>query len=506
MAAAIPNGYMPTYTPKPVTTATSTGLAASKVAPSTTKTTDQYVPFISANHSPTGGNTTEYRAPRAGDTGIGVSAPTVNTPTNTAPKFDAAGIAASRVVAQRAALAGSVNAYDASTKAAFDHAQQTTQGNRALLQFDNSNRGDQFGGSAREDLFRLQRSQGLEDTAANTQYQNDISASDAKLAAFDAGAPGMTQDIQSQLEHQNLTDNIALSGVTGMYNGSPTYDASQAAIKNGQTAADSNATQTGNYISPENTALLQKQQQNSAAYATASPDQQAILHQNNLDIAKQLGETYNAGTGTYSGGNYSQRTVAGQTLDMNNAKDMATLTGYISDGKGGYIPTNAKQQQDLTDAWTATNNLGSVTKALSDLTGIPVGTPTQTAKNQAQQINISQQGATTSAKNATTAATNSANSNNNANQTHLMDIWKATGKAPAGIQGVAEGTAYAGTAKASATADDFIKSMDSTPLVSNIAGMRRVTDPVAMEKAILDSGMTPEEMTKAYRAYNIPMK
>jgi len=332
-------------------------------------------------------------------------------------------------------------------------------------------------------------------------YNNDIAASDAKLAAFDAGSAGLQQDIQQQLEQQQFTNNLATNQDTRAQS-TQDHNFSQDTITNNRNTVNDKATFTGDYTSPETSAIQQQMAKNSAEYATASPEQQAVIHQNNLDLAKQLGQTYDPGTGTYSGGNTSTRTLAGQTQDMNNVKDMAVLTGKMPDG----TPTNAAQQEQLKNLWTVADQTGTIPNSLADFYGLPHGMQTQAAKTQAIQNGISQQGATTSAKNATTAETNSKNSQENATQDNLMNIWKATGKAPSGINGVTEGTPFAGTAKAASTADDFIKSIDNTPLVSNIAGMRRVTDPVALEKAILDSGMTPEEMTKAYRAYNIPMK
>lgn len=350
---------------------------------------------------------------------------------NAVPKYDAAGIAASRVAAQRAALAASNAAYDTSRTAAFKYAQGTTQGNRALLQFDNSNRGDQFGGSAREDLFRLQRSQGIEDTAANQAYQNDIAASDAKLAAFDAGAPALTTDYQNQLEQANQASNIALAGVTGQYNGQNTMAQNNANNSNAVAVGGL----TGNYTSPATSAIQQQMAKNSAAYATASPEEQNRLHTENMQLASQLGETYNPGSGTYSGGNASQRTLAGQTQDMNNVKDMAVLTGKMPDG----TPTNAAQQQELTNQWTVADQTGTIPNSLADFYGLPHGMPTQQAKNQAQQIAVSN-------RNATNSENSTSNTNNNAKVNQLMEAWKSTGSAPAGLEslGVHQGDKYTG--------------------------------------------------------------
>lgn len=380
---------------------------------------------------------------------------------SSAPKFDAYGIAASKVAARRAALAGSVAAYDASRKQGFDYTTKNTQDQRVLDAAMFHEQNNPFSGKYQYDKTNILRNNGIQDTQNQMQYNNDIAASDAKLAAFDAGSAGLQQDLQQQLEHQNLTDNISQAGVTGTYNGSPTYAASQDTITNNRNAANDAATYTGNYTSPQNTAIQQQMAKNSAAYASASPEEQQRLHNENLALGKQLGQTYDPNTGTYSGGNGSVRTIAGQTLDMNNAKDMATLTGYMSDGKGGYIPTNAKQQQDLSNAWTATNNLGSVTPELSRLTGIEVGTPTQQAINQSQQIAVSN-------RNATNSENSTSNSNNNAKINQLMEVWKNTGVAPAGLEsvGVKQGDKYTGGAAPKSTPIDSKLSSDNHATIS----------------------------------------
>ncbi len=165
-------------------------------------------------------------------------------------------------------------------------------------------------------------------------------------------------------------------------------------------------------------------------------------------------DTYNQGQDTIKN-NQSDR-----TYNLDYQKQMADLTGYISDGKGGFVPTTAQQKQDLTDAWTETTNMGSVTPALSKLTGIPVGTPTQTAKNQAQQIAVSN-------RNATNSENSTKNTNSNANINQLMDVWKATGVAPAGLEslGVKQGMKYVGDGVPKAVTVDSKTSTDNASLI-----------------------------------------
>jgi hypothetical protein len=163
------------------------------------------------------------------------------------------------------------------------------------------------------------------------------------------------------------------------------YNAGRDAVKDSQWATET----TGNY----DQYAKEKQQMaaNSAAWFNASPSEKLRLAAENQKIGASIGAKQDAN------GDWimpqAQRTTAGRNADLNETQVMATLTGFMPDGKGGYTKTNAKQQQDLTNAWKATEEIGFVTPELSTLTGIPKGTPTQTAKNQAWQNAIAQQNA-----------------------------------------------------------------------------------------------------------------
>lgn len=236
------------------------------------------------------------------------------------------------------------------------------------------------------------------------------------------------QAIQDEIDRQRGI-NIQEAGITGKYNGNSTYQAQQDFITNNR----ADAALTGDYTPASQTAAALEMQTNSANYASATPAVQSQLHARNEVLGKQLGMTYNSQTGQWTGGNAPVRTLAGQNADRDAVKQQAdltgsisdgkggytrtlagqttdlnkaVLTGFIGDGKGGYVPTNAKQQQDLTNAWAATDSLGTVTAALSKLTGIPVGTPTQQAKNQAINNSIAQQNANTSSANSAASIAN----------------------------------------------------------------------------------------------------
>ncbi|MDQ6418666.1 hypothetical protein RB620_04365 [Paenibacillus sp. LHD-117] len=117
--------------------------------------------------------------------------------------------------------------------------------------------------------------------------------------------------------------------------------------------------------------------------------------------------------------------------DRNYGLSLSQLTGQLPDGS----PTTAEQQRQLSNLWIVAQQTGRIPNELADMYGIQRGTQTQDAYTQAQQLAISRMNANTSAYSAST-------SRMSANNSRLMDIWQATGVAPAGIPGVAAGTPY----------------------------------------------------------------
>lgn len=153
-----------------------------------------------------------------------------------------------------------------------------------------------------------------------------------------------------------------------------------------------------------------------------------------------VGQTGNLGQGPQSNwGNLisqagtGQNTLAGDDNQFSQGVTMAQLTGFLPDG----TPTSAQQQQELSNLWMVAQQTGTIPNQLADLYGLQRGSRTQDAIAQAAQIGISQQ-------NANTSAFSASNSAGNAAFGRLMDIWQATGSAPAGIPGVQPGTPYSG--------------------------------------------------------------
>lgn len=122
--------------------------------------------------------------------------------------------------------------------------------------------------------------------------------------------------------------------------------------------------------------------------------------------------------------------------------------------------------------------------------------------NQVNQLAISQQNAnTSSASEGTRAGT--------AQQNQLMDIWKATGQAPAGIQGVQEGTPYAGQTSVAdnklKTAEGYANYTDGVAkyAVNQQTGIKTLSNPVDVESSILQSNLPESEMKKLYTRYGL---
>lgn len=124
-----------------------------------------------------------------------------------------------------------------------------------------------------------------------------------------------------------------------------------------------------------------------------------------------------------------------------------------------------------------------------------------------------------SKQNANTSAASAANSRNNAAQGQLMDIWKATGVAPPGINGVAAGTPYAQNAAQAQTAADYYSAIDNSIYLSpeysagklpgqqgEKTGRTIVNDRNGLETYILSLELSPAETMKLYTRYGIPTK
>jgi hypothetical protein len=362
-------------------------------------------------YSPGSADKTVQLIPQAVDTSIGKN------PYGILTKDQINAQAAAQIASETADKTRIANQTKAGYQTSYDRMNQQTTDTRNLENFKNSQLLNPFNGYSDYAQGQIARDRATTDRQNQQDLQTKLGGVDSQLSDYLNSTPAEQQKIINDMTQQErnyfLQSNAqALQSQQMAQNQSNAdrtfkYGVSQDAITNNRNATNDEATFTGYYTSPETKAAMDKMVANSAAYATATPQEQARLHQENVALGKQIGLNDTTGNGDYSG-NTSTRTIAGQTLDTNNAKDMATLTGYMSDGKGGYIKTNAKQQQDLTNAWTESTNLGFVTPTLSQFTGIPVGTQTQAAKASAAQIAISKQNANTSAASSSASAGNAA--------------------------------------------------------------------------------------------------
>lgn len=135
---------------------------------------------------------------------------------------------------------------------------------------------------------------------------------------------------------------------------------------------------------------------------------------------------------------------------------------------------------------------------------------------QAHQISNDNYQLAISQQNANTSANNSSNSANNANLNQLMDVWKATGKAPAGIPNVAAGTPYGGqttpTPSGNFNLDDY-KGYINQNLYKDVAldpndpfKLTKQLDVPATERYILSQSITNDQKAQLYKLFGIPMK
>ena len=154
--------------------------------------------------------------------------------------------------------------------------------------------------------------------------------------------------------------------------------------------------------------MLRRQAENSAAYGSASPDEQKRLHDENLGFSKALGQTYDEGTGKYSDPITTARTMAGQTQDSNKQQSHIDLAQKLSEMYGVHVdPKN-----DPALAYKQVAGLVPLNKQKQDFDQADqVLTREHNFSNDAIQNGISQQNANTSSANGAQSRANSIASN-----------------------------------------------------------------------------------------------
>jgi hypothetical protein len=120
---------------------------------------------------------------------------------------------------------------------------------------------------------------------------------------------------------------------------------------------------------------------------------------------------------------------------------------------------------------------------------------------------IDRYNAETSRMNAGTSAFNASNSASNAAYNRLFDVWNATGKAPAGIPGVTEGTPLYN--KSSAQPKDplsYINDLNKMYVSEDASGKMKVNNPKALRDAIISLGMDDNSTIKLLSYYQLPIQ
>ncbi len=274
-------------------------------------------------------------------------------------------------------------------------------------------------------------------------------------------------DTRSQTELGNLYN--ALNSVTGEQ-------------QRGYDNARADAALTGNYLTPDqqtaiNTLLGLKQQAETKGITKDQRDAlsaQADVVRNQMRAMgldpTQFGAnvSYNSASQVNPG-----RTLQGQQLDMQKNEQQ-------------FNQAMQNRQQNFVEGQQSWQNTFDQAKFDEDVRRYGLDYALQQ-----QQLAISQQNANTSS--------------GDSNFGRLMDIWKATGVAPEGIQGVTAGTPYStGAAQAATptTAEEYATGyLDKSARYDEDGNLQNAD---SIERQILSSGLSANEIYKLYQRYGLP--
>lgn len=364
--------------------------------------------------------------------------------------------------------------------------------------------------------------------AAQQNLEVNQKNTNAQLRATGQGKSSYSETVANQLANQtteNIANNILPQYATQAYNQYQDSIANQGSLYNLQNQQDfqnplSEAQVTGNYMPAEAKAaydqiLANKQSAESptitrearAAISSETDKLRDTLKRLGIDISGLGADKTAAQASTVNPG---IRTLAGQQTDetikqnsiqnkqfdrqqnFNEGITMAGLTGQIN-GKA----TTAEQQRQLSNLWTVAEQTGTIPDELADLYGIARGTQTQSAKEFAAQLAITRQ-------NANTSRQGTASGINNTAFNQAMDIWQATGRAPAGLEdyGIAAGTPLPTETEETTqtTVEDYAKSyIDSLAKYKDGA----LQNGTQVESAILTSPRSKYEKYLMYQRYGL---
>lgn len=169
------------------------------------------------------------------------------------------------------------------------------------------------------------------------------------------------------------------------------------------------------------------------------------------------------------------QTMQGRNNELNEVQLMAQLTGKMPDG----TPTTAQQQVQLSNLWKVADATGAIPAELAKFYGLPENTPTLQAKQIAASI------------------TNMSNDNTRADDASALARerfdWDKDPNNPNNIYKESQ----ADKASAAPTAETYSKYIDSVAVYDK---EKKLTNPDAVESAILSSGLPEYEMFKLYKA------
>lgn len=310
------------------------------------------------------------------------------------------------------------------------------------------------------------------------------------IKQLETAAPDKIRELIRQAINDERGFGLQEGALTGNYNGTPTLAAQQ--FQWGQQTDMANLLGT---LNGQKTLASQQQSWNQNQDTISNNANFGGTYNGNKTVQQQQQEwnnrfNYGQAIGQFPNG---QKTLDAQNQAFNQTVTMSQLTGYLPDG----TPTSAQQQQQLQNLWSVADATGVIPDSLATMYGLPKGTQTQAAYQFAVQAAISKQ-------NADTSSNSNTNSNANAQFNQLMDVWKATGTAPTGLEsyGVTPGTTYTTGAAAKAaepkTYEDYQSNIEK--IVVRDKKTNAIKNVNEVEEFILTSDLSDYEQYRAIKA------
>lgn len=404
-----------------------------------------------------------------------------NYPTTTMPTRDYRALAQAQYDQELSALLTGAKNQETELNRRFDYANGITQDNRLLqdASFYRNNAPTAWDGSTGYRGAQNDRNRSTEDHYSKEALTDATAAAYGQANNFRDQAGNYLTTAANKLQDSDRQFSLQEGSLTGNYNGGRTLagqaqDYNQGAdqrnfnYKSGQDNIQNNAQYGGTFNGNK---TVQQQQQE---------------WQNRFNYGQAIGQFPNG-----------QQTLNAQNQTFNQGVTMAQLTGYLPNGQA----TSDQQKLNLQNLWMAAEQTGVIPDTLANLYGLPKGTQTQSALQFAQKLDIDRQQLSISQQNANTSQYSAQNSTFNNQFGQLMDIWKASGVAPAGIPGVQQGTQYSTGAAAKAAAPKTYESLQSN--IDKVAKYDKkgvLTNPNVVEEYILNSPLSDYEMYRAYLA------